>query len=209
MVVNQTADDFSAGFEPLRDTEGWSRSEFDFDSFTVVKSSPNKVHAKINFARYREDGTAYLRSRVFYIVTRRDNRWAIQLRTRAASPTAFEPDARIAIVRRARDAVRAFFTAFNLGNVDGTVATLHHPHLFVTTPGDFVVASTVTDGPRPNFDQMRATERWHVSTIDAIEPSVVTPDKVHMELTFSRWRLDGARYWTVPATWIVTRVGDH
>ena len=96
-----------------------------------------------------------------------------------------------------------------MGSVDGTVATLHHPHLFVTTPGDFVVASTVTDGPRPNFDQMRATERWHVSTIDAIEPSVVTPDKVHMELTFSRWRLDGTRYWTAPATWIVTRAGDH
>ena len=28
-------------------------------------------------------------------------------------------------------------------------------------------------------------------------------------MTFTRWHLDGTRYWTVPALWIVTRAGDH
>ena len=48
-----------------------------------------------------------------------------------------------------------------------------------------------------------------MSTIDALEASVVTRDKVHFELTFTRWHHGRTRYWTVPALWIVTRAGDH
>ena len=71
------------------------------------------------------------------------------------------------------------------------------------------VAESPGDGPRPNFDRMRADEDWHMSTIDALEASIVTRNKVHFELTFTRWHPDGTRYWTVPALWIVTRAGDH
>ena len=71
------------------------------------------------------------------------------------------------------------------------------------------MAQDADDGPRPNFDQMRQRENWHMSTIDALEASIVTPDKVHFELTFTRWHPDGTRYWTVPALWVVTRAGDH
>ena len=170
LIVNDRPEDFSAGFGQMRAREGWSRSSFDFDSYTVVGSSPEKVHAAIGFSRYGADGTAYRTSRVFYIVTRRDDGWAIQLRAPAGEPDDLDPDKRAEIVAGARRAVLDFFTAFNTGDVDGTVATLNHPHLFMTPGGGFSVAESPGDGPRPDFDRMRRDEGWHVSTIDALEP---------------------------------------
>ena len=92
---------------------------------------------------------------------------------------------------------------------DGAGEVLNHPHVFMTPGGGFSVAADAGEGPRPNFDQMRQRENWHMSTIDALEASIVTRNKVHMELTFTRWHPNGTRYWTVPALWIVTRAGDH
>ena len=209
LVVNPQPEDFSAGFDEMRAREGWSRSSFDFDSYAVTRSSPDKVHAEVGFSRYRADGTAYRTSRVFYVVTRRDGRWAIQLRTPAEEPEDLRGDERTEIVAAARQAVLDFFTAFNTGDTDGTVATLNHPHLFMTAVGGFSVAESPADGPRPDFDRMRRDEDWHMSTSDALEASIVTRNKVHFELTFTRWHPDGTRYWTVPALWIVTRAGDH
>ncbi|MCY4661488.1 MAG: hypothetical protein OXF93_17030 [Acidobacteria bacterium] len=209
LVVDDRPQDFSAGFDQMREREGWRSSSFDFDSFTVVRSSPEKVHAEVGFSRYGADGAAYRTSRVFYIVTRRDDRWAIQLRTPAAEPEDLGDDERTQIVASARQAVLDFFTAFNTGDVDGTLATLNHPHLFMTPGGGFAVAESPADGPRPDFDRMRADEDWHMSTLDELQASIVTRNKVHFELTFTRWHPDGTRYLTVPALWIVTRAEDH
>ena len=209
LVVDDQPGDFSAGFDQMRASEGWSRSSFDFDSYTVARSSPDKVHAEIGFSRYRADGTAYRTSRVFYIVTRRDDRWGVQLRTPAEEPGDLRGDERTEIVTSARGAVLDFFTAFNAGDTNGTVEALNHPHLFMTADGGFSVAESPGDGPRPNFDRMRGDEDWHMSTLDALEPSIVTRNKVHFELIFTRWHPNGTRYWTVPALWIVTRADDH
>ncbi len=146
---------------------------------------------------------------MFYIVTRRDHGWRIQLRTGAASPAGLEASERAEIVADARQAVLDFFTAFNAGDADATVETLNHPHLFITPPGRFVVDETPDGGPRQNFDQMRQREGWHMSSIDSLEASIVTRNKVQFELVFSRWHPNGTRYWTVPALWIVTRAGGH
>ena len=129
-VIDPRPEDFSQGFDQLRDREGWSHSSFDFDSFTVVKSSPDKVHAEIDFSRYRADGTSYLNSRVFYILTKRDDHWGIQLRTRAGFRSDLEERERAEIVSAARQAVLDFFQAFNAGDADRTVDTLNHPPHF-------------------------------------------------------------------------------
>lgn len=209
LIVDRRAEDFSQGFDGLRTREGWDRSSFDYDSLSVVKSSAEKVHLELGFSRYKADGTPYLSSRAFYVVTKQDDHWGLQLRTGAASPADLGENERDEIVNEARQAVLEFFTAFNAGDVEGTVATLNHPHVFMTAAGGFAVAEGLSDGPRPNFDQMREGENWHVSTIDVLEASIVTRNKVHFELTFTRWHPDGTRYWTVPAVWIVTRAGAH
>ena len=182
----------------MRARDGWHRSSFDFDSYTVVKSSPEKVHAEIGFSRYRADGTRYLSSRVFYILMQRDGGWGVQLRTVAASPADLDADERAEIVSGARQAMLDFFTAFNAGDADGTLETLNYPHIFMTA-GRFLGAEDASDRPRPDFEGMRQRENWHMSTIDSLDASIVTRDKVHMELTFTRWHPDGTRYWTVPA----------
>ena len=43
LVVDDQPEDFSAGFDEMRSREGWSRSsfDFDFDSYTAVRSSPD------------------------------------------------------------------------------------------------------------------------------------------------------------------------
>ncbi len=209
LILNSRPEDFSEGFDQMRAREGWERSSFDFDSYKVIKSSPNKVHAEIGFSRYRADGTAYRTSRVFYVLTKRDDHWGVQLRTSAASPADLGAEERAEIVDAARQAILDFFTAFNTSDAEGAVEVLNHPHVFMTPGGGFSVAADAGDGPRPNFDQMRQRENWHMSTIDALDASLVTRNKVHFELTFSRWHPEGRRYWTVPALWIVTKAGDH
>ena len=209
LMLNSRPEDFSEGFDQMRAREGWECSSFDFDSYKVIKSSPNKVHAEIGFSRYRADGTAYRTSRVFYVLTKRDDHWGVQLRTSAASPADLGAEERAEIVDAARQAVLDFFTAFNTSDAEGAVEVLNHPHVFMAPGGGFSVAADAGDGPRPNFDQMRQRENWHMSTIDALDASLVTRNKVHFELTFSRWHPEGRRYWTVPALWIVTKAGDH
>ena len=112
LLLNSRPEDFSEGFDQMRAREGWERSSFDFDSYKVIKSSPNKVHAEIGFSRYRADGTAYRTSRVFYVLTKRDDHWGVQLRTSAASPADLGAEERAEIVDAARQAVLDFFTAF-------------------------------------------------------------------------------------------------
>ncbi len=65
LVIDSRPEDFSQGFDQLRERDGWTRSSFDDDSYTAVRSSPDKVHAEIDFSRYGADGTPYLSSRVF------------------------------------------------------------------------------------------------------------------------------------------------
>lgn len=215
VIVADEPGDFRAGFDRLREDEGWSRSTFDFDSFSVLRSSPEKVHLEISYSRLRADNTVYRQSRVFYIVTREDGRWAVKLRAPARPLQPLSDAERDEIVSEARGAILQFFTAFNAGDADAAVEVLHHPHLFLTPPsaltstGGFRVAASEEDGPRPDFDAMRQTEGWHMSSFDALEATSVTHDKVHFQIIFTRWRPDGTRYWTVPALWIVTRADGH
>ena len=209
VIVADEPGDFRAGFDELRENEGWSRSTFDFDSFSVLRSSPEKVHLESSYSRLRTDDTVYRQSRVFYIVTREDGRWAIKLRSPARPLQPLSDVERDEIVSEARGAILQFFTAFNAGDADAAVEVVHHPHLFLRPPGGFRVAASAEDGPRPDFDAMRQTEGWHMSSIDALEATSVTRDKVHFQITFTSWRPDGTRYWTVPALWIVTRADGH
>lgn len=209
LIIDLKPEDFSQDFNQLRDRQGWDRSSFEFNSLSVIKSSPEKVHVELDFTRYSSDGTAYMGSRVFYIATKQNDHWGLQLRTGAATPIDLDSDERDAIVNEARQVVLNFFTAFNAGDVEGTVATLNYPHVFMLAGGGFNVSAQSSDGPRPNFELMRQGEGWHMSSVDTLEASIVTRDKVHFELVFTRWHPNGTRYWTVPALWIVTREGDQ
>jgi len=58
---------------------GWGRSEWDY--LEVIDAGLEKVHFRVQFTRYRADGSAIGSYRSLYIVTLSDGRWAIQARS--------------------------------------------------------------------------------------------------------------------------------
>jgi hypothetical protein len=46
-----------------------------------IDAGPNKVHFRVQFTRYREDGSVVGTYRPFYIVTLLEGRWGIQGRS--------------------------------------------------------------------------------------------------------------------------------
>ena len=208
VIAAEVAEDFSTDFEGMRQRNDWVRSDFDFDRFEVLESSAEKVHCGIDFRRYNSQGEAYTHGRVMYIVTRQDSHWGLQLRTGFVDPGLGEED-RAKALEGARQAVLDFFTAFNAGDADATTTLLNYPHVFLAGGGVRFAEDSTKGSVRPDFGRMRESQRWHMSTIDSLEASYVSSNKVHMELVFSRWHPDGTRYLTIPALWIVTRDGDH
>jgi len=57
----------------------WARSAWDY--VECVDAGPGKVHFRVQFSRYRKDGSLIGSYRSFYIVTFQDGRWAIQGRS--------------------------------------------------------------------------------------------------------------------------------
>jgi hypothetical protein len=58
---------------------GWQRSAW--DHVEAIDAGPDKVHFRVQFTRFRTDGTAIGSYRSLYIVTLQNGRWAIQGRS--------------------------------------------------------------------------------------------------------------------------------
>lgn len=208
MITAEVAEDFSTDFEGMRQRNDWVRSAFDFDTFEVLASSAEKVHCAIDFRRYNSHGEAYTYGRVMYVVNRQDGHWGLRLRTAFVDPQLSEEN-RAEALEGARQTVLDFFTAFNAGDAEATTVPLNYPHVFIAGGGVRVAEDSTNGSVRPDFNRMRESQGWHMSTIDSLEASYVASNKVHMELVFSRWHPDGTRYLTIPALWILTRDGNH
>jgi hypothetical protein len=80
VTVAQTPADYSNQvWVPHGNSAPWGRSEWDY--VEVVDAGPQKVHFRVQFTRYRADGSKIGSYRSLYIVTLRDGRWAIQGRS--------------------------------------------------------------------------------------------------------------------------------
>ena len=205
VFISRTPEDFSQGFDRMRKEEGWASSSFDYDALRLFMSSEEKVHLSLDFHRYKSDGDRYGGGKVFYIISKKDGQWGIQLRSGGGqdAPVEDEED----ILGAARATVLGYMEAFNSSDGDGTGSCLNYPHLFLVG-GNVIEAKNAVEA-KPNFEQMRESENWRFSTFDSLEPSIVTANKVHWEVVFSRWHPDGTRYWTVPALWVTTKVDGH
>jgi len=77
-VWEQPDASYFAGFL-ARAGEGWHHTDWDFRR--VIVAGPEKVHFDVQFTRYRADNSVIGSYRSLYIVTRRDGRWAIAVRS--------------------------------------------------------------------------------------------------------------------------------
>jgi hypothetical protein len=101
--------------------------------------------------------------------------------------------------------IDAYMAATNRRDLDGVRATLHFPHILLSsaavtqypTPADFSFAA---------FDARTAGQGWARSTWDSHDTLMSAPDKVHLDIGFTRWRADGSKIGTYHAMYIVVRI---
>lgn len=202
--IDETADEFSQGFEGMREGEGWHSSSFDYDTVKVYLTGKDKVHLSVGYNRFKENGETYATGTVFYVATKIDGRWGVQLRTGIGELA--EGSERGKLIAESRAAALGYMEDFNAADAKASAEHLNYPHLFMV--GGRVAPAKDRDSRSalPDFERMRENEGWHFSSFDALEPVVVTENSVHWNVIFSRWHADGTRFWTVPALWITTKV---
>jgi hypothetical protein len=205
VTIDEKAENFSQGFDRMRETQGWASSSFSYDTLKIFMTSEDKIHLSVDYNRFNADGEKYSTGNVFYVVTKKDGHWGMQLRSGGGAEAPAED--REEILAGAREAVVGYMKAFNAGDAKATSTFLNYPHLFLMRGG--VSEAKSADRAMPYFDRMRESEGWHFSTFDSLEPSIVTPNKVHWEIVFTRCHADGTQYWTVPAVWVTTKVDGH
>ncbi len=78
MKVWETPESYLADFLARAGT-GWAASQWEFRR--PVAASPDKVHLDVQFARLDASGAVTGHYRSLWVVTRRDGRWAVALRS--------------------------------------------------------------------------------------------------------------------------------
>jgi hypothetical protein len=81
VTVMQRPEDFHnlVWDRPSGQSAGWARSAW--DCVELIDAGPGKVHFRVQFTRYRPNGSAIGSYRSLYIVTLLDGRWGIQGRS--------------------------------------------------------------------------------------------------------------------------------
>jgi hypothetical protein len=108
----------------------------------------------------------------------------------------------------ARAALEAFLDAWNAADIEAIRATLNYPHITIGPAGQIFVASTPQEFTT-DFDRLREREGWASSTFDSYKMVSSSPDKVHCEVGFSRYKADGTCYGTGRVLYIVAKHDGH
>ena len=104
----------------------------------------------------------------------------------------------------ARAALDEYFRAFNAEDNDALVAISNFPRVSIGRNGQVVVREEAAD-IETDFLLLRQVEGWDHSTLDLVEAVQVAPDAVHFKVVFSRRKVDGAAYRTVPGLFVMTK----
>jgi hypothetical protein len=80
VTIMATPDDLAMKvWERSGEAEAWARTAWDY--VEVVDAGADKVHFRVQFTRFRADGSTIGSYKSLYIVTSQDGRWAIQGRS--------------------------------------------------------------------------------------------------------------------------------
>lgn len=104
----------------------------------------------------------------------------------------------------ARAALDEYFRAFNAEDNDALVAISNFPRISIGRNGQVVVREEPAE-IETDFLLLRQVEGWDHSTLDLVEAVQVAPDAVHFKIVFSRRKVDGAAYRTVPGLFVMTK----
>lgn len=103
----------------------------------------------------------------------------------------------------ARAVMDAHFEALNARDETALAATLHFPH-YRLSGGRL----KTWDGPAAYFGDFlaRAGDGWHHSDLDSVDVVAVSPDKVHLDVRFTRYRGDGSSLGSFRSLWVIARL---
>jgi hypothetical protein len=93
--------------------------------------------------------------------------------------------------------------ALNARDPEALAATLHFPHYRLAGSG-----MRIWEGPERYFADFRerAGGDWHHSAWDFRNLIAASPDKVHLDVQFTRYRADGSAIGSYRSIWVVTRL---
>ena len=96
--------------------------------------------------------------------------------------------------------------ALNARDEKALVATLHFPHYRLT--GGKMKVWDKPDGYLKDF-YARAGGEWHHSAWDFKNVIAAGPDKVHLDVQFTRYRADNSAIGSYRSLWIVSKIGGR
>lgn len=184
--VSQTAEEYAAGvnFEQTRRT-GWHHSEW--VSRDVLQVGVSKVHIAGSWERFTADGRAQTSSAITYVVTNVNGHWGVLARFAAGTGT-IDAATQAKNDAAGRDAVTAFFQAWNAHDPDAVAKAIHYPHVRIadnavetwTSPEQFLAGSD--PGRQRTWFQTRLNDMKVVQT---------TANGVNLTVKISRVGRDG------------------
>ncbi len=184
--VYQSAAEYAASvnFEQTLRT-GWHHSEW--VSREVLQVGTDKVHVAGSWQRFTADGTPQVSSAITYVVTRVNGRWGILSRF-AAGTGRIDAATQARHEAAGRDAVTAFFAAWNAHDAAAVAAAIHYPHVRI---GDGQVEVWRTTEQFLAGTEPGRQRTWHQTRVDDMKVAQTTANGVTLTVSISRLGRDG------------------
>jgi hypothetical protein len=106
-------------------------------------------------------------------------------------------------VEAAKAVMAAHIAALNAGDEEALAATLHFPH-YRLTGGRL----KTWPGPQEYLADFhsRAGDGWHHSVWDSLDVIAAEPEKVHLDVRFTRFREDDSILGQFRSLWIIAKI---
>jgi hypothetical protein len=111
--------------------------------------------------------------------------------------------ANAAAVAAARDVMHRHVAALNARDRAGLAATLHFPHYRLTNG-----RMKVWEGPDSYLEDFlaRAGDGWSYTRWNYLSVVAASPDKVHLDISFTRYRADNSALGTYRSLWVIALI---
>ena len=184
--VSQTAAEYAAGVNFTQTiSTGWHHSEW--VSRSVLQVGPSKVHVAGSWQRFTAEGRPQAVSAITYIVTDKNNRWGIQARF-AAGTGVVDAQAAARNASAGRDAVTAFFQAWNGHDANIVASAIHYPHVRIA---DGLVEVWHSKDEFLEGSDPGRQRTWYQTRIDDMTVGQTTSNGVNLTVKTSRLGRDG------------------
>ena len=184
--VSQTPEEYAAGVDFTRTiSTGWDHSEW--VSRDVLHVGAAKVHIAGSWQRFTAEGRPQASSAITYIVTNLHDRWGVLARF-AAGTGLVEGQTAARNATLGREAVTAFFAAWNAHDANAVAAAIHYPHVRIADGLVEVWASPdrFLAGSEPGRQRT-----WYQTRVDDMKVAQTTSNGVNLTVRVSRLGRDG------------------